>query len=268
MELSGRRKAEEIEIEHKKRVEVLIVRGIMPKLVIIQTIESKVIDVYVNVKKKYAQKIGVEVLHVRTQPQEVKEVIAQYNDDATVHGIIVQLPLDERLIVQDVLGYVSPKKAVDGLTPHSPYVPPTAQAIYMLLQESGRNISTEKIALVGHGTLVGRPTESLLVTKGIYPHVFIKGDDLNLLQNYTTIISGTGIPGLILSQNVAEHTLVIDAGTAEDSGSIVGDVEEGLYARTDITVSAKKGGVGLLTVRGLFENVLTATEIHTAFNKN
>jgi methylenetetrahydrofolate dehydrogenase (NADP+)/methenyltetrahydrofolate cyclohydrolase len=260
MELSGRRKAEEIEIKHKARVEALIAHGIMPKLVIIQTIESKVIDLYVNVKKKYAQRIGVEVEHVQVEPNEVRQAIEQYNNDVKVHGIIVQLPLDATLIVQDVLAYVSPEKDVDGLVPHSSYVPPTAQAVHMLLQESGRDLQTEKIALVGYGTLVGRPTKKLFETKGIHTQVFVKGDDLHLLQKYTVIVSGVGVPGLILNQDIQSNTLIIDAGTAEDSGSIVGDVEESLYTRTDVIVSAKKGGVGLLTVRGLFENVLTAAE--------
>ncbi len=260
MELSGRRKAEEIEVEHTARVAAFITHGVMPKLVIIQTIESKVIDLYVNVKKRYAKRIGVEVLHVQVEPHEAQKIITQYNNDTTVHGIIVQLPLDPILIVQDVLAYVSPEKDVDGLRVDSEYVPPTAQAIYMLLQESERNLSNEKIALVGHGTLVGRPTQKLLTEKGLRAQVFVKGDDLSQLQAYTVIISGVGVPALITSQNVAAGSLVIDAGTAEESGSIVGDAEESLYARTDITISAKKGGVGLLTVRGLFENVLIAAQ--------
>lgn len=260
MELFGITRAGIQEEDHVRRVQLLKKMGITPKLIIIQTIESKVIDLYVRVKKKYALRIGVEVEHVHTTPDTTVDTIDKCNQDVSVHGVIVQLPLDSKLDVCTILARVARNKDVDGLAPDTTFIPPTAQAIYDLLQESGRTLVDEKIAIVGHGMLVGKPVEELLRAQGLLVTIFVKGDNLGNLREYTVIISGVGVPAVIRSEHVASNTLVIDAGTAEESGSIVGDVEDLLYERDDVTISTKKGGVGLLTVRNLYENVLRSAE--------
>ena len=260
MELFGITRAGIQEEDHIRRVQLLKKIGITPKLIIIQTTESKVIDLYVRVKKKYALRIGVEVEHIHTNVNTIIEAIDAYNQDLSVHSIIVQLPLDSKLRARTILDRVVSTKDVDGLSLDTVFVPPTAQAIYALLQESRRNLIDEKIAIVGHGMLVGKPVEELLRTQGLLVTIFVKGDNLENLGEYTVIISGVGVPAVIRSAYVASGTLLIDAGTAEESGSIVGDVEDILYERDDVTISAKKGGVGLLTVRNLYENVLRSAE--------
>lgn len=242
------------------RVEELKQKGITPRLAIIQTIASPVIDMYVRVKKTYAGRIGVIVEHYMLDAREVEKIIEKLNDDESVHGIIVQLPLHHELKQEKVLNYVVKTKDVDGLTFDSSFVPPTVQSILWLLDAFVPQINDKKIALVGRGLLVGAPLEKQLLKKGIAASIFTKNDDILKLSGYDVIISATGVPGLLTNTFIKHNAFVLDAGTAEENGAIHGDAADELYERDDIFITPTKGGVGILTVRALFENVLCVAE--------
>lgn len=259
--ISGKEIADQKELEQLKRVSFLKSKNIVPKLVIIQTIDSTVIDVYIRVKKKYAEKIGVLVEHLLVGTEDgIKDMIARINSDINIHGIIIQLPLGQNLDQDKTLNFIAKDKDVDGLSVNSTYIPPTAQAVLWLMERYVDNFATKKIALVGKGRLVGGPLLSLFRSKNIYPQVFIKGDDLSKLVDYNVIISATGVPNLILDTYIKPGSFLFDAGTAEENGSIHGDASDDLHKRSDIQITPTKGGVGILTVRALFENVIQAAE--------
>lgn len=259
--ISGKEIADQKELEQLKRVSFLKSKNIVPKLVIIQTIDSTVIDVYIRVKKKYAEKIGVLVEHLLVGTEDgIKDTIARINSDISIHGIIIQLPLGQNLDQDKTLNFIAKDKDVDGLSVNSTYIPPTAQAVLWLMERYVDNFATKKIALVGKGRLVGGPLLSLFRSKNIYPQVFIKGDDLSKLVDYNVIISATGVPNLILDTYIKPGSFLFDAGTAEENGSIHGDASDDLHKRSDIQITPTKGGVGILTVRALFENVIQAAE--------
>lgn len=258
--ISGKEIAHTKESEHCHRVQTLIEKGIVPKLAIIQTIDSSVIDMYVRVKKTYADKIGVLVEHYNIDPSLTRETIERLNADIGIHGIIVQLPLHESFNSETILNRVTKIKDVDGLAQDSSFVPPTVQSILWLMNSYVSDLATKEIALVGRGKLVGSPLEKELQKIKIIPKVFIKNDNLEDLINYDVIVSATGVPHLLESDYVASGTYVFDAGTAEENGAIYGDASLDLYERDDIFITPTKGGVGILTVRALFENVLAAAE--------
>ena len=134
-----------------------------PKLAIVVTIEHPAIDVYMRMKQRYGADILVDVEVHRVRQDEVRQAIMQLNDDPSVHGIIVQLPLEDPSQTSEVLDLVARDKDVDGLASGSSYEPATALAILWLL--NGYNIELgagRKIVLVGRGTLVGKPLERLL----------------------------------------------------------------------------------------------------------
>jgi 5,10-methylene-tetrahydrofolate dehydrogenase/methenyl tetrahydrofolate cyclohydrolase len=128
------------------------------------------------------------------------------------------------------------------------------------MEEHVGNFTEKKIALVGKGRLVGEPLLHLFESKNIYPQVFTKGDNLSRLFDYNIIISATGVPSLILNTYIQPGAFLFDAGTAEENGSIHGDASDELYKRTDVHITPTKGGVGILTVRALFENIIRAAE--------
>jgi methylenetetrahydrofolate dehydrogenase (NADP+) / methenyltetrahydrofolate cyclohydrolase len=258
--ISGKEIADKKEIAHTLRVQNLKEKGIVPKLAILQTISSSVIDTYVRVKKTYAEKIGIQVEHYNVDPQEIEGLIEKLNNNDSVHGIIVQLPLLEGLDQEKTLNLVMKRKDVDGLTLGSNFIPPTAQSILWLMEAYVPDIQTKKVALVGKGRLVGAPLEKELLKQEIIPRVFTKQDSLETLSEYDVIVSATGIPSLLTNTHIQSGTYIFDAGTAEENGAIHGDAADELYLRDDISITPPKGGVGILTVRALFENVLQAAE--------
>jgi len=259
--ISGKEIADQKEIDHVERVKLLKNKGFVPRLVIIQTKDSSVIDMYVRAKKKYAEKIGVIVEHLQVSTEDdLKDTLAIVNPDTNIHGIIIQLPLCKNLDQDKTLNLIAKDKDVDGLSFGSIYTPPTAQAVLWLMERYVDDFATKKIALVGKGRLVGGALLSLFRSKNIYPQVFIKGDDLSKLLDYNVIISATGVPNLILDTYIKPGSFLFDAGTAEENGSIHGDASDELYERSDIHITPIKGGVGILTVRALFENVIQAAE--------
>lgn len=258
--ISGKEIAEQKEKDHVERVRILKNKRVIPKLVIIQTVDSPVIDLYVRVKKKYAEKIGIDVEHILATPTDIEKIISKSNIDEKIHGIIIQLPLDSNLKQDTILNLITKDKDVDGLCTDSTYTPPTVQAILWLIEKYVENFTTKKIALVGKGRLVGSPLSFLLEKKKVLVDIFTKGDDLTNLRDYDLIISATGVPNLILNTYVPRGGFLFDAGTAEENGSIHGDASDELYEREDIHITPTKGGVGILTVRALFENVIKAAE--------
>ena len=258
--ISGKEIADEKEIAQKAHVQLFEKKALVPRLAIIQTVSSAVIDTYVRLKKKYSEQIGIEVVHYTIAPEEVETTITFLNNDAEIHGIIVQLPLDPSLDQNTVLNLVAQNKDVDGLTKDTSFVPPTVQAILWLLEKYVTDLSHKKIALVGKGRLVGAPLEKELLKKNITIQVFTKEDSLDDLHNYEVIISATGVPSLLKNSHIRSGAYVFDAGTAEENGAIHGDAADELYNRDNISITPTKGGVGILTVRALFENTLLACE--------
>ena len=120
------------------------------------------------------------------------------------------------------------------------------------------DIKSKKIAIVGHGKLVGAPLEKMWRESGYNVTVFDKGDDISKLNEYNLIVTATGVPGLIKSEMVQPGAVVVDAGTASEGGVIKGDLDEVARERDDFIVTPKIGGVGPLTVAMLFEKVIQA----------
>ena len=169
-----------------------VVRGMSrkPKLVIIRDSDNPVITKYVNLKKSYGEDIGVVVEDFFAKStDEIRERILTANEDASVDGIIVQLPILEREKTDEITALIAPSKDVDGLSPNGDFDSATATAINWLLAGYGIDLASQKIALVGRGKLVGGPLYKMWTNSGFDVTVFHRGDDLSALKDYTTIVS-------------------------------------------------------------------------------
>lgn len=245
-------------------VKALISNKIHPKLVIIRNSNSPVITKYVELKKAYGEDIGVEVEDWCRE--DVADAIEEANNDESVHGLIVQLPLTGEYSLDEILGKIMPKKDVDGLNNYSSgdiriFDSATATAINWLLSAYDVPLPNLKIALVGRGRLVGQPLSRMWQDSGYDVTVFHRGDDLSKLINFDVIVSATGSPHLITNDLVKSGAVIVDAGTASEGGVLVGDVADEVRERTDLSaITPKIGGVGPLTVTALFEHVLQAAK--------
>lgn len=242
---------------------------VFPKLVIFYSSKNPVTETYMRLKENYGADILVEVERREVEISKLKEEIQKANIDEDIHGIIVQLPLEnkngEKLSKNEteaILSEISKEKDVDGLNGGN-FIPATAQAINWLL--AGYNISLEnkKIAVVGQGKLVGAPLSKMFEDSGVDVSKF---DELNSsdmkekLKDFDVVITAVGKPGLITSEMLKNKAVVVDAGTASENGKIKGDVEDSVRElREDLTTTPIKGGVGPLTVASLIDNVIVAT---------
>ena len=154
---------------------------------------------------------------------------------------------------------IAPEKDVDGLTGKSRFDSATATAINWLLTGYGIELNNKSIAIVGRGRLVGEPLIRMFTNSNLRVSVFHRGSDFSELRNHDVIITATGNPHLITSEMIREGAVIVDAGTASEGGVILGDINDEIRARTDISaITPKIGGVGPLTIGVLFENVLAS----------
>lgn len=236
--------------------------SVQPRLAIVQTIHTPVIDTYVRLKKRYGSDIQVEVdAHVVRQ-DEAGQTIDQLNADPAVHGIIVQLPVAEPSQTDDLVNAVDPAKDVDGLGAHPAFDPATPIAVIWLLAGYNVELRHKKIVIVGNGRLVGAPLARMFRESGLDVQVADRNTlALGALTGAADVlITATGQPGLIKSNMIMPGAVVVDAGVATDAGKMVGDLADDVRLRDDLSITPAVGGVGPLTVCSLFENVITAAK--------
>ncbi len=234
--------------------------GIAPKLAIVQAKDDPVINTYVHLKKQYGADVVIDVDVHKVGQDEVPALIEQLNKDATVHGIIVQLPLVNVEDTDKIVELVAPKKDVDALGSRAMYDPATPMAIMWLLAGYNVDLQGKKVLLIGRGKLVGAPLEKILRASGIDVEVADRSTTelAEKSKQADVIITAAGSPAILFSNMIKQGTVVVDAGVASEDGKTVGDVAPEVYDRDDLTITPTKGGVGPLTVCALFDNVIRA----------
>lgn len=283
-ELNGHELAEYMKENQAHLVRSLRAQGVQPKLVIIRDSDNPVITKYVQLKQRYGADIGVEVEDWLRE--DAKTAVHEANNDPSVHGVIVQLPLRDKATTDEIVQEIMPEKDVDGLsheanndtighasgeiknggdTSRAETMPrfesATATAINWLLAGYDIDLTGKKIAIVGRGRLVGAPLERMWRNSGYNVTVFRSKDSLETLPEFDVVVSATGVAHLIKDEMVGSGAVVVDAGTASEGGVLVGDVDDAVRERNDLkAMTPKVGGVGPLTVTALFEHVLIAAQ--------
>ncbi|HSX44191.1 MAG TPA: bifunctional 5,10-methylenetetrahydrofolate dehydrogenase/5,10-methenyltetrahydrofolate cyclohydrolase [Candidatus Saccharimonadales bacterium] len=235
-------------------------QDVVPRLAIVQCKDDPVINTYVRLKKRYGADIGAEVdVHFVGQA-EIPDLVRKLNADQAIHGIIIQLPLEDTDQTDEIINLVSADKDVDALGKDPHFDPATPMAILWLLSGYNVDLTGKHILLIGRGKLVGAPLEKMLNTSGL--DVKVIGREATDLSKHTVnadiIITATGSPAILYSEMIKQGAVVVDAGVASEEGKTVGDLAEDVYTRDDLTITPKKGGVGPLTVCALFDNVIQA----------
>ena len=259
--LNGKDLAEFIKERQARAVRALRQAAhVQPKLAIVVTIDHPVINVYVRVKKAYGADILVDVDIHRVRQDEAPALIKKLNKDDSVHGIIVQLPIERPEETDDIVDLVAPEKDVDALGKNATFDPATPMAILWLLAGYNVDLAGKHVLLVGRGKLVGAPLEKMLMASGV--NVSVADRQTTDLKSETlqadVIITATGSPAILFPDMIKQGAVVVDAGVAGEEGKTVGDLAPEVYERDDLTLTPTKGGVGPLTVCALFENVIRA----------
>ncbi len=236
---------------------------VFPRLAIIKsTASSPVIDVYVKKKQEYGSDILIDTVVETLDEADMPAAIERLNQDPSVHGIIIQLPLADPNLTDQIVNLVAPEKDVDGLGKTAVYDSATATAINWLLAAYGVDLKTKSIAIVGEGRLVGAPLAKMWRASGYNVTVLNRSnsDIKETLKGSDIIVTATGAPRLITADMVPVGAVVVDAGTASEDGVIWGDVDPAVRLRDDLKITPEKGGVGPLTITALFDNVIRAAQ--------
>jgi methylenetetrahydrofolate dehydrogenase (NADP+)/methenyltetrahydrofolate cyclohydrolase len=233
---------------------------VFPRLAIVQAKDDPVINTYVRLKKQYGADILIDVDIHRVEQAEIPLLLEQLNTDDSVHGIIVQLPLESPAQTDEIVNLVAADKDVDALGRNARFDPATPMAILWLLSGYNVDLTGKEVLLVGRGKLVGAPLEKIFKASGIDVRVADRqtADLKEEALEADVIITATGSPAILYPDMIKQGAVVVDAGVASEDGKTVGDLAPEVYERDDLTLTPTKGGVGPLTVCALFENVIRA----------
>jgi methylenetetrahydrofolate dehydrogenase (NADP+)/methenyltetrahydrofolate cyclohydrolase len=275
--IDGRRHAKELRAALSVKAAALLAKfGAPPKLAVVLVGDDAASRLYVSNKSKACRDVGIESLvielPVATPLDTLLAVIEAQNRDASVHGILVQLPLPRHLPVQSVLERIAVEKDVDGfhlynvgsLAVGTAVFPPcTPYGVQKLLEAEGIPIAGQNVVVVGASNIVGKPTAMMLMQRDATVCIcHAKTRDLAQFTILADIlVVAAGKPNLIVPQMVKTGAVVIDVGINRlPNGRIVGDVDfEGVSQKASY-ITPVPGGVGPMTVTMLLANTITAAQ--------
>jgi methylenetetrahydrofolate dehydrogenase (NADP+)/methenyltetrahydrofolate cyclohydrolase len=268
MILDGKKHSQEIFEKIKQEVEGLPFTPLFCDILVGDDLASKK---YVELKKKKARELGIDFYDANFDAniltEDLIEKINELNKVPNMCGIIVQLPLPAHIDTVKVLNAIEPKLDVDCLGSVSSQkfydgdlsiAPPTALACLYLLDSINLDLNNKKIVIVGEGKLVGRPLANLLKYRNlnfeiINSKTFSKEE---IVLSADVVISAVGKANMFNASSFKEGVVLIDAGTSEEEGSLVGDINFISVNEKASFLTPAKGGVGPLTIAMLFLNVL------------
>ncbi|MBY8983048.1 MAG: bifunctional methylenetetrahydrofolate dehydrogenase/methenyltetrahydrofolate cyclohydrolase FolD [Candidatus Lokiarchaeota archaeon] len=276
--LDGKKLANKLNLKLKADIEFLEEKtGIRPKLATILIGEDPASKVYVNIKHRTCVEVGIDSMMVNLSTdiskKELLDNIKKLNDDNSVHGILLQLPLPDILskYTSNFIESIDPKKDVDGFHPinrgklfdyNEELAACTPKGIITLLENYNINLKGKNVVVVNRSILVGKPLIFMLLKRNATVTVCHTStiDIDEHMRRADILIIAIGRPKYITKDKIKEGAIIIDVGTNRVDGKLCGDVdfEDVLSKCSKITPSP--GGVGPMTVSSLMQNTLNAYE--------
>jgi methylenetetrahydrofolate dehydrogenase (NADP+)/methenyltetrahydrofolate cyclohydrolase len=274
--IDGKAIASKIREQLSQEVERLrATAGIVPGLAVLRVGEDPGSKIYVNAKRKAAQEVGLKDWEYHydasASQRQLLDRIAQLNESAEVHGILVQLPLPPNLNSEEVISAVLPRKDVDGFHPVNAGKlllgrpgprPCTPLGVMRLLDEIGFKVSGKRAVVVGRSNIVGKPMMLLLLAADATVTVCHRKSDLSReIPEADLLVAAAGSPELVKGRWIKEGAVVIDVGVNRaPDGKLLGDVEFKAAAERASHITPVPGGVGPMTVAMLIQNTVTAVK--------
>ncbi|MCE4960530.1 bifunctional methylenetetrahydrofolate dehydrogenase/methenyltetrahydrofolate cyclohydrolase FolD [Staphylococcus chromogenes] len=275
--LDGKQIAKDYRQGLQDEVEVLKQKGYTPKLSVILVGNDGASQSYVRSKKKAAEKIGMisEVIHLEedTSEEDVLKELERLNNDESVSGILVQVPLPKQVDEQKVLDAIDPDKDVDGFHPinigrlyldQAKLIPCTPLGVMELLKHADIDLEGKNAVVIGRSHIVGQPVSKLLIQQNATVTV-LHSRSQNVhehLKNADIIVSAVGRPGMVKKEDVKEGAVVIDVGnTPDENGKLKGDVEYDKVSEVAGAITPVPGGVGPMTITMVLNNTLIAEKM-------
>ena len=282
--IDGKQIALDVRAGVAEKVAALKEKGISPCLAVILVGENPASVSYVTGKRKALAEAGMmdrsEVLPESTTEEELLALIEKLNNDKTVHGILVQLPLPKHIDEDKVIMAISPEKDVDGFHPvnvgnlvigKKAFLPCTPHGIIVLLERMGIETSGKHAVVIGRSNIVGKPVSLLLARKETNCTVTICHTGTKNMAEITKqadiLVAAVGRPGTVTADMVKDGAVVIDVGvnripdaTKKSGFRLVGDCDYAAVSEKASYITPVPGGVGPMTIAMLMYNTLEAAE--------
>ncbi|KAI0989693.1 hypothetical protein GJ496_007725 [Pomphorhynchus laevis] len=240
-----------------------------PKLAIVQVGNHGPSDTFVNLKLKAAEKVKINVEHIRLREEssftQISRVIKSLNQSTDINGIMVQLPLQTKYPVQNLdnlLNLITANKDVDGLGMNATFIPASCLAIHHCISHALGADFTGSATIIGKGRTVGKPCATYLMKKGFCVTSICSQNPIKEISS-DVLISAAGKPQFLKCDQILYTKLVIDVGCSWSDKLCrwVGDVDDGSFADRQIWISPVPGGVGPITVAMLMKNTIESAEL-------
>lgn len=273
--IDGKQVANNIRRKIKEEATHLREQGITPHLTVILVGNDPASASYVRGKEQASREVGISSEIIRLEETitecELLTTIQRLNEDSTVHGILVQLPLPDQVNEQVIIEAIHPEKDVDGFHPlnigkmilgEDTFIPCTPNGIIAMLREINETIAGKHAVVIGRSNIVGKPMGQLLLNE--HATVTYCHSHTNNLKEITQqadiLIVAIGRAHIIDASYIKEGAIVIDVGVNRIDGELTGDVKFTDAKRKAKAITPVPGGVGPMTITMLLVNTIKAAK--------
>jgi methylenetetrahydrofolate dehydrogenase (NADP+)/methenyltetrahydrofolate cyclohydrolase len=276
--IDGKRIAADYREQVRRDAAAFIERtGVTPHLAAVLVGDDPASAVYVRNKERACVQAGIRgTVHRRpssTSQKELLDLVAALNADASVHGVLVQLPLPKQIDPLAILDAVNPAKDVDALHPENVglivqgrprFLPCTPAGIVQLLIAEGIETAGKHAVVLGRSEIVGKPMALLLIQKGQFADATVTvchsrtADVAAITRQADVLIAAIGRAKFVTADMVKPGAIVIDVGVNRTDAGLVGDVDYAPVSEIAAAITPVPGGVGPMTIAMLLRNTLTA----------
>ena len=278
MIIDGKKEAENLRFEIKKEIKLLKEKtNRAPGLSVILIGNYTPSEIYVKNKVKKSEEVGIKSDIIR-YPEDVSEKeilgkIKKLNEDNSVSGILVQLPLPKQISKEKIINLIDPTKDVDGFHPinvgklasgNDSIIPCTPLGCSLLIKKIEKNLSGKHAVIIGRSNLNGKPMAQLLLKENCtVTVVHSKTKNIkNRCAEADILVSAVGIPQFVKKDWVKNDSIIIDVGISKLNNKIVGDVDFNDVKDKVKAITPVPGGVGPMTIACLLKNTLECFKAH------
>lgn len=262
--INGKKIAEQIRNNVSKEIlKLKTTYKIQPNIVTIKIGSDPSSDLYLKLRDNACKEVGIKSSHLEFKEdeseKEILKTIYKLNQDKSIHGILIQLPVPKHISSDNLINALDPKKDVEGLNPYNIgrtlngdeyIVPITPMSVLTILEYEKTKLEGKNIVIINHSKHIGKPLAALFLNRNATVsvcHIYTKD-----LKSFTTqadiLVSATGVPKLIKNEHIKENAFVIDVGIIKTKNGIYGDVDfESVKEKVGI-ITPVPGGVGPVTV--------------------
>ncbi|MBT2618151.1 MULTISPECIES: bifunctional methylenetetrahydrofolate dehydrogenase/methenyltetrahydrofolate cyclohydrolase FolD [unclassified Bacillus (in: firmicutes)] len=281
--INGKEIAESVRQEISKEVQQLREKNIVPGLAVILVGDNQASQTYVRNKQKACEDLGMHSVLIKKpaelSQEELIQSIAELNQDDSIHGILVQLPLPGHIQEKAIIEAISPEKDVDGFHPinigrmmtgQDAFLPCTPYGVMVMLEYIDYDLEGKHVVIVGRSNIVGKPAGQLFLNANAtvtYCHSRTK-DLAYYTKQADVVVAAVGKRDTITSDHIKEGAIVIDVGmNRNDEGKLCGDVAFDDVKNKASYITPVPKGVGPMTITMLMKNTVKSAQKALESNK-